>query len=104
MYGAHAVRLIVERKFGEMICYNPPEMGSVPIIRAVNKLRTVDPNGHAVLAARALGISFGDRDVTKSPFAFQVEAPEAATCDEVELNAEFTLDMADAATEEALAD
>ena len=32
-YGAHAVRLIVEKKFGEMICYNPPEMGSVPIMR-----------------------------------------------------------------------
>jgi len=60
-YGAQAVRLIVERRFGEMICYNPPEMGSVPIINAVNRIRTVDPDGAAVQSARALGISFGDR-------------------------------------------
>ena len=66
-YGAHAVRLIVEKKFGEMICYNPPEMGSVPIIDAVHQLRTVDPDGPAVQAARALGISFGDCDVGAEP-------------------------------------
>lgn len=102
MYGAHAVRLIVEKKFGEMICYNPPEMGSVPIMKAVNKLRVVDPQGHAVQAARALGISFGDCASGSSPFSFQVEAPDAATAEEVELDAEFTLDLADAATEEAL--
>jgi 6-phosphofructokinase 1 len=103
MYGAHAVRLIVEKKFGEMICYNPPEMGSVPIMKAVNKLRTVDADGHAVQAARALGISFGDCADSASPFFCRVEAPEAATAEEVELDAEFTLDLADAAAEEALA-
>jgi 6-phosphofructokinase 1 len=101
-YGAHAVRLIVEQRFGEMICYNPPEMGSVPIIEAVNQIRVVDPGGPAVQAARALGICFGDCDTGQSPFAPLVAAPDAATADEVELDAEFALDMADAATEEAL--
>jgi 6-phosphofructokinase len=101
-YGAHAVRLIVQRKFGEMICYNPPEMGSVPIIDAVHQIRLVDPGGPAVQAARALGISFGDCVGELSPFACHVEAPEAATAEEVEADAEFTLDLADAATEEAL--
>jgi hypothetical protein len=71
-------------------------------MKAVNKLRVVDPQGHAVQAARALGISFGDCAAGSSPFFFQVEAPEAATAEEVELDAEFTLDLADAATEEAL--
>ena len=60
-FGAHAVRLIVEGRFGEMICSRPPELTSVPIIEAVHKVRRVDPNGPAVQAARALGISFGDR-------------------------------------------
>ncbi|MCA9240823.1 MAG: ATP-dependent 6-phosphofructokinase, partial [Planctomycetales bacterium] len=60
-FGAHAVRLIVQEKFGEMICSRPPDMTSVPIIEAVHKVRQVDPVGPAVLAARALGISFGDR-------------------------------------------
>lgn len=60
-FGAHAVRLVHEGRFGEMICSRPPEMTSVPIIEAVNELRRVDPHGPAVQAARALGISFGDR-------------------------------------------
>ncbi|MEM6655726.1 MAG: hypothetical protein AAF596_07985, partial [Planctomycetota bacterium] len=60
-FGAHAVRLIVQERFGEMICSRPPEMTSVPIIDAVSKIRQVDPHGPAVKAARALGISFGDR-------------------------------------------
>ncbi|TWT47740.1 6-phosphofructokinase [Botrimarina hoheduenensis] len=60
-FGAHAVRLIKEQRFGEMICSRPPEMTSVPIMEAVNVLRQVDQNGPAVQAARALGISFGDR-------------------------------------------
>lgn len=60
-FGAHAVRLVKENRFGEMICSRPPEMTSVPIMEAVNELRQVDPHGPAVQAARALGISFGDR-------------------------------------------
>jgi ATP-dependent phosphofructokinase / diphosphate-dependent phosphofructokinase len=60
-FGAHAVRLIVEGRFGEMICSQPPEMTSVPIAEAVHRVRQVDPCGPAVQAARALGISFGDR-------------------------------------------
>ena len=60
-FGAHAVRLVKEERFGEMICSQPPEMNSVPIMEAVNVLRQVDPHGPAVQAARALGISFGDR-------------------------------------------
>jgi 6-phosphofructokinase 1 len=59
-FGAHAVRLIVEGRFGEMVCYKPPNMESVPIAEAVQGLSRVDPNGSAVQAARALGISFGD--------------------------------------------
>lgn len=65
-YGAHAVRLVVEQKFGHMVCYNPPAMNSVPIIDAI-QLAAVDPNSSAVQSARAMGISFGD-DNNEPPF------------------------------------
>jgi phosphofructokinase-like protein len=67
-FGAHAMRLIVHRRFGEMICYRPPDIDSVPIIEAVNHLSRVNPQSAAVLAARALGISFGDNEANASPF------------------------------------
>ena len=69
-FGAHAVRLVIEKRFGEMVCYQPPHIDSVPIIEAVNALSRVDPNGTEVQTARALGISFGDRPATDSPFQF----------------------------------
>jgi phosphofructokinase-like protein len=67
-YGAHAVRLIEEHRFGEMVCYDPPNITSIPILEAVKQLSTVDPNGSAVQAARALGVSFGDSASFSNPF------------------------------------
>jgi len=101
-YGAHAVRLVLEGRFGEMVCYHPPEIQNVPIIEAVNKLRQVEPYGSAVQAARALGVSFGDQVAEESPFAMQIETSKAATANEVELDADFVLDLAEAGAEEAL--
>jgi phosphofructokinase-like protein len=101
-YGAHAVRLILEGKFGEMACYEPPEISSVPIAKAVNHLRQVDRNGSAVQAARALGVSFGDCKADESPFAFRSDTEEVATATDIEVDADLTLDIAEAATEEAL--
>ena len=108
-YGAHAVRLIVENRLGEMICYHPPHMESVPIAEAVNRIRQVDRCGAAVQAARALGISFGDRSSDESPFALSEGCPthladSFATSADVEHDAEFVIDMAEAAAEEALAE
>ena len=68
-FGAHAVRLVHHRRFGEMVCYRPPDIDSGPIADAICRLRTVDPHGSAVQAARALGISFGDCPATESPFS-----------------------------------
>ncbi len=67
-YGVHAVRLVEERRFGEMVCYNPPDIGSIPIARAVDTISTVDPQGSAVIAARGLGVSFGDTPQFVNPF------------------------------------
>lgn len=67
-FGAHAVRLVHQRQFGNMISFHPPEIDSVTIIDAVSRLRTVDPTSATVQAARALGISFGDRETNCDPF------------------------------------
>jgi 6-phosphofructokinase 1 len=68
-FGAHAVRLVHEGRFGQMVCYRPPDIDSVPIAEAIQSLSRVDPAGSAVQAARALGISFGDAPPDASPFA-----------------------------------
>jgi phosphofructokinase-like protein len=67
-FGAHAVRLVHEGRFGQMVCYRPPDIASVAISQAITTPATVDPAHSAVQAARALGIGFGD-GVDSSPFA-----------------------------------
>jgi ATP-dependent phosphofructokinase / diphosphate-dependent phosphofructokinase len=71
-FGAHAVRLVMEGRFGEMVCSNPPAINSVPIMDAVNRLKQVHPQCSSVQAARAMGISFGDRvDRTHLPLTHE---------------------------------
>jgi 6-phosphofructokinase 1 len=76
-FGAHAVRLIVERKFGHMVTYQPPNMCDVAIIDAI-KLLTVCPDCSAVQAARALGVSFGD-DCREAPFKYSPPVESSAS-------------------------
>ena len=106
-YGAHAVRLIMEGRFGEMVCYNPPEIRGVPIIDAVNQVRQVNPDGSTVQAARGLGVSFGDRSSDRNPFGVRQRsrnepAADVTSSEDIEVDADFTLDIAEAAAEEAL--
>lgn len=74
-FGAHAVRLVVEKRFGQMVCYQPPDIHSVPIRQAVAALSRVNINSSAVQAARAMGISFGDAPSTQAPFDLAPETP-----------------------------
>lgn len=67
-YGAHAVRLIIEKKFGQMVCYDPPDILDASIEEAVGNLRTVNPDGSAVNTAKAMGICFGDTPGYANPF------------------------------------
>jgi ATP-dependent phosphofructokinase / diphosphate-dependent phosphofructokinase len=67
-YGAHAIRLIEEHRFGEMVRYSPPEIGSIAITEAIKTISRVDPNGSAVQSARALNVSFGDSPDFCNPF------------------------------------
>jgi ATP-dependent phosphofructokinase / diphosphate-dependent phosphofructokinase len=59
-FGARAVQLIAEKKYGCMVAYQPPDIVPVSLSAAVGRLRTVPPDGDIVQTARALGISFGD--------------------------------------------
>jgi phosphofructokinase-like protein len=60
IFGAKAVELIAERKFGQMVSYTGSGIASVPLSEATGKLRTVPLDGGFVSAARSLGICLGD--------------------------------------------
>jgi 6-phosphofructokinase len=59
-FGAAAVRLAEEGRWGSMVAYDPPEMTAVPLGEAVASLKTVPIDGDTVRTARELGITFGD--------------------------------------------
>jgi len=60
MFGAVAVELIANNRFGEMVSFLGTHVGSIPISDAVGRLKTVPADGGLVRTARALGISMGD--------------------------------------------
>jgi 6-phosphofructokinase 1 len=59
-FGARAVQLIADGKYGHMVALRPPDTVAVPLTEAIGRLRAVPANGEMVQTARALGISFGD--------------------------------------------
>jgi len=59
-FGAMAVNLIEQGKFGRMVSYQQYQVGDVSIEEAVNQLRVVQPNSEIVRAGRSIGICFGD--------------------------------------------
>jgi 6-phosphofructokinase 1 len=58
-YGVKAVELISEGKFGHMVSYKPPAITSVPLEKAIKKLKLVDSAGPLVKAAESIGVSLG---------------------------------------------
>ncbi|HYA88546.1 MAG TPA: ATP-dependent 6-phosphofructokinase [Nitrospirota bacterium] len=58
-YGAAAVELIAQKKFGEMVSYQPPLITSVPLEQAISSLKLVEPNSELVMIAEGMGVSFG---------------------------------------------
>jgi len=59
-FGVAAVDLIAKGDFGKMVCLQQECIRAVTIADAVGRMKTVDPQGEIVRAARAIGISFGD--------------------------------------------
>jgi 6-phosphofructokinase 1 len=58
-YGAAAVELIAQKKFGEMVSYQPPLITSVPLEKAISSLKLVEPDGELVKIAEGMGVNFG---------------------------------------------
>jgi phosphofructokinase-like protein len=59
-FGVHAVELIADARFGEMVSYQNYQVLGVPISHAVHKTKRVPADGQMVATCRAVGISFGD--------------------------------------------
>src|SRR4029077_2375661 len=59
-FGAAAVRLIAEEKFGMMVALQPPDIVAVSIAEAIAKPRRVPLDSDVIATARDLGISLGD--------------------------------------------
>ena len=60
LFGAKAVELITEGRFGRMVAHNGRFVESVPLAEATGRLRTVPLDDGFVQTARALGICLGD--------------------------------------------
>ena len=59
-FGAAAVRGLEEGHRGVMVALDPPHVNFVPLVSAINKLRTVPIDCDTIVTARDLGICFGD--------------------------------------------
>jgi ATP-dependent phosphofructokinase / diphosphate-dependent phosphofructokinase len=59
-FGAAAVRLVAEGKFGMMVALDPPRIVPVPIAEAIATPRRVPLDSDTITTARDLGTSFGD--------------------------------------------
>ncbi|MBK9097816.1 MAG: ATP-dependent 6-phosphofructokinase [bacterium] len=59
-FGAFAIGLAAKKKYGKMAALRGNEIVEVEIAAAISRQKLVKPDNQAVLAARAIGISFGD--------------------------------------------
>jgi phosphofructokinase-like protein len=59
-FGVAAVDLIAAGGFGMMVALQGDSIVSVDVAHAIGHLKSVDPQGELVRAARAIGICFGD--------------------------------------------
>jgi 6-phosphofructokinase 1 len=58
-YGAGAVRAVEAGSYGSMVAFVPPEVKSVPLAEAINKIRTVPADSEFMTIAHSLGICLG---------------------------------------------
>jgi phosphofructokinase-like protein len=59
-YGIEAVRLIMEGRYGEMVCLAGKSISSIPLSEGAGKTRQVPLDDDLIISARQLGISLGD--------------------------------------------
>ncbi|NOZ77628.1 MAG: ATP-dependent 6-phosphofructokinase [Acidobacteria bacterium] len=61
-FGCEALALVMRGEFGKMVALHGEKIAAVPLAKATNRLKLVEPKGQLVTNARALGIVFGDED------------------------------------------
>jgi 6-phosphofructokinase 1 len=61
----YAVELIAEGRYGHMVALTRDGIASVLLTDAINRIRTVDPEGELVRMGRALGICFGNEAASR---------------------------------------
>jgi len=59
-FGAAAVRVVAEKKFDVMVALDPPDVKTVPLSRAIRRMKSVPLDGDTVQTARAMGLCLGD--------------------------------------------
>ena len=59
-FGAAAVRGLELGHRGVMVALDPPVVNFVPLLSALNKMRSVPPDCDTIAAGRDLGVCFGD--------------------------------------------
>ncbi len=62
-FGARAMDLVMEGKFGYMVALKGLSIGECKISDAISKLKLVDPNGEEVKTALEVGMSFGSAQI-----------------------------------------
>ncbi len=58
-YGTGAIWALRKGEYGTMVAFNPPDLEFVPLVEAINKIRTVPLDGVFIQIARSLGICMG---------------------------------------------
>ena len=59
-YGAGAVQALNAGQNGVMVAFQPPHIQFVPLVEAINKVRTVPTDSMFVAIAQSLGIHLGN--------------------------------------------
>jgi len=59
-FGVAAVELVKNGDFGNMVCLDDNRISKVSLEEAIEKIKTVPPEGELVKIAKSIGVSFGD--------------------------------------------
>jgi 6-phosphofructokinase 1 len=57
--GGHATELIVNQRFGRMVCLNDNKIDSTPLAEVAGKAQLVTPDNDLIVQGKRMGISFG---------------------------------------------
>lgn len=59
-FGAAAVHVVERGKFGVMVALDPPDVKTVPLSKAIRRMKSVPLDGDTVRTVRDIGVSLGD--------------------------------------------